>query len=503
MPETRPPDARARAALLAVCLVNLGIPLTVTMTGLALDAIRRELGGDLAQLQWVLNAFLLSFAALLLPLGALADQQGRRRLFLIGAVGFSVASLLCALAPDLLLLTVARLLQGAAGALIGATGPALLASAFPAESDRRRAFGLFGGSIGAGLALGAAGGGLVITVLGWRAGFLLQALVVMAGLGAAGRIVDPAPRRRGRFDPAAAAGLGMTLLAWFGYGILGPKIGYGAPATQGLLGTAVLLTVVFARAQRRHRQPLLAPALLQRDFLAAGLLCLALTSFWVTLFYFVPLYLQVALWQTPAEAGLLLLAMLVPLVLAPPLAAHLSPELPVGVWMFRGWALMAAGAAVLYGGTLRAELPILALALFLCGLGSGLISGRLDQLAMAAAPPEHRALAGGAVNTLRVLGDALGALVPGALLSACLTRELAAALPLNPDSARLAGNALAAGNLSQGAALLGLAPADVTPLALTAWRTGMAGVALLLLLFCAAIALACRLRWRAPAQRLH
>src|SRR5918911_1530777 len=168
--------------LAAVSVATFMLLLDITVVNVALPSIRDDLGGSFSDLQWVVDAYALTLAALVLTAGSLADRFGRRRLFVVGLGVFSVASLLCALAPDPTFLNVARALQGIGGAVMFAVSLALLAQEFPAGRERGTAMGLYGATIGVAVAIGPLVGGALTDSLGWRSIFYLNVPIGAAAI---------------------------------------------------------------------------------------------------------------------------------------------------------------------------------------------------------------------------------------------------------------------------------------------------------------------------------
>src|SRR4051812_49635147 len=186
--------ARKWWTLLAVTTATFMLLLDITVVNVALPSIRDDLGASFTDLQWVIDAYALTLAALVLTAGSLADCLGRRRVFAIGLGIFSLASLLCALAPDPTFLNLARGLQGVGGAVMFAVSLALVAQEFPSGPERGMAMGIYGGTIGMAVAIGPLVGGVLTDGLGWPSGFLLN---VPVGLVAIALPSWEGPRARG------------------------------------------------------------------------------------------------------------------------------------------------------------------------------------------------------------------------------------------------------------------------------------------------------------------
>src|SRR6478609_9355745 len=166
----------------AVCVATFMLLLDITVVNTALPAIRKDLGGSFSDLQWVVDAYALSLAALVLTAGSLADRLGRRRVFAIGLGIFSLASLLCALAPDPTFLNVARGLQGIGGAIMFAVSLALVAQEFPSGRERGMAMGIYGATIGMAVAIGPLVGGVLTDSFGWESVFLINVPIGLAAI---------------------------------------------------------------------------------------------------------------------------------------------------------------------------------------------------------------------------------------------------------------------------------------------------------------------------------
>ncbi|SFP79831.1 Major Facilitator Superfamily protein [Variovorax sp. PDC80] len=429
-----PADAATRGATLAAaCLSMAAIAMSITAAGVALVPIGAAFGIGFGALQWVLNLFVLSFAAFLLPAGALADRIGQRRSFIAGGAIFSTFTLMAVLAARTEWLLVARFLQGAGGALLAASGPAALTAVFHGEAERKRAFGWLGSCGGVGLTLGALLSGAAAARGGWRAALAIHLPLVLAALALAlwnfrGHAARPAGAR---FDLVGAV-LGFTAIAAaMAFGILGAEHGWGASAVLACLALALVAGSLFARSQRRHPAPLLPPALLRnRGFVFACLLTLLFTTVWVAMFIYVPLHQQAARGHDADRAGRTLLALLMPAMVMPALASRLAVRIGTRAVLVGGCLAMAAGLGLLYLAWTDLSRPAALewLALAICGSGAGCLYGLLDYLAMASLPNALAGTGSAAFNVLRLLGDALGAIVPGAVLVQALAPRLAAAI---------------------------------------------------------------------------
>lgn len=414
-----------RATLAAVLATAVTLPFGQSVTGVQLERIGAELGGSAGQLQWIANAYNLSFAALLLTSGSLADLVGRRRVFVGATMVFLLGSLFSALAPNLLLLDLARFISGAGAAAQLASAPALLAFSFSRPGpERARAFGLLGSGFGTGLALGPVVGGWLVVGPGWRWAFLLVVPFALSALLAARWIPESRERDVGdvrrRFDRLGAILFMAALLMLMVCLDRAVGLGWSSFTALALLACSLGLSAAWAWVEHRADAPMLDLAVLgNRAFAGAALAWAAVAFGFVALLIIVPFHLQAVRGVTALGAGLALLPMTIPLLLVPTLAPRLARAVggtarlvPAGV------ALVALGDLELSwaGGGDGGAFSWMSLGLFLVGVGAGSINGLLDNIAMSVIPPERAGMAAGGFQTMRVLGDAVGIAVAGSLL---------------------------------------------------------------------------------------
>ena len=291
--------------LLAVNVGTFMLLLDVTIVNTALPYIERSLGASFSDLQWVIDAYALTLAALLLTGGSLADLFGRRLVFVIGLAIFTVASLLCGLAGTPLLLNVARAIQGSGAALMFATALALLANAFQGP-DRGTAFGLWGATTGAAVAVGPLVGGALTEGLGWEFIFFVN---VPIGIGAIAMTLAKVDESRspaeGSVDWAGLVTFSGGLVCLIFALIRGNAEGWSSGLIVGLLVAAVLLLVAFVVAERRVAHPMLDLSLFrQRTFDGACIAAFVLSAAMFAMFLYLTLYIQNALGYSALEAGL-------------------------------------------------------------------------------------------------------------------------------------------------------------------------------------------------------
>ncbi len=394
-------SARGRWVLLAAVLGSGLALLDSTIVNIALPALGEDLDAGFDGLQWTVNGYVLSLAALILLGGALGDLLGRRRVFLVGTVWFAVASVLCGLAPSVEVLVAARVLQGVGGALLTPGSLAMIAAAFAPE-DRAKAVGAWSGLGGIAAAVGPFVGGLLVEV-SWRLVFLvnvpLAVLVVVVTL----RHVPES--RDEELDPrldVAGAALGALGLAGLTYGLVGAgERGLSAVEAAGL-ALGVLLLAAFVLVEHRSSHPMLPlDVFSSRQFTAANLVTFAVYAALGTVFLLLVLQLQVVAGFAPLAAGTALLPVTACMLLlsarAGGLAARIGPRLPMTL------GPLVAGAGVLLlsrigpGAAYAADvLP----GAVLLGLGLSLTVAPLTATVLAAAPARHAGVASGVNNAV-------------------------------------------------------------------------------------------------------
>ncbi|MFJ4963336.1 DHA2 family efflux MFS transporter permease subunit [Streptomyces sp. NPDC088729] len=418
-------SASPQAALYALCVSFFMICLDATIVNVAVPDIRASLGASLNDAVWINSAYALCYAVPLILAGRLGDRYGPRRVFLTGLVGFTLASLACALAPDAPVLIAARAVQGLSAALIAPQTMSLIVHLYPV-GQRGRALGVWGAVGGAAMAAGPVLGGLLVAWAGWRGIFLVNLPIGAAGWFAAARLLpDWRPARDHRLDlwGVALSGLGLTALV---FGVQsGEAYHWGTvagPVTiTWILVLGVLSLVAFVVWQHRNpREPLLPPRLFRhRDFSAAATAGGAMGAAMGGLFLPLMIYLQTTLGHSPLTAGAVTVPMFVLSSMCARLAGRRSdtvgPRLPAAL----GFALLILGIASL-ALLLNPDTGLWRLmpSLLVSGVGIGLVSAPLAGIATRTLEPSLVGAASGVFNTTRQLGGALGSAATGVLLQA-------------------------------------------------------------------------------------
>jgi EmrB/QacA subfamily drug resistance transporter len=415
-PRTQQPDPDRWWTLGAVCVAVFMLLLDITIVNVALPDIAKALHSSFTDLQWVIDAYALSLAALLLTAGSLADRLGRRAIFTVGLGIFSGASLLCGLAGSPTFLNLARALQGIGGAAMFATSLALLASVFQGR-ERGTAFGIWGATVGAAVAVGPLAGGVLTEGIGWESIFFVNVPIGIAAILVTRRKVresrDPHARRVDWGGLVTfSAGLFLLIFAL----VRGNAEGWGSTLIAGfLIGSAVLL-VAFVVIESRVAQPMLDLTLFRNpSFAGASVAAFAISASMFSLFLYLTLYLQNSLGFSPLEAGVRFLPVSLVSFVVAPIAGRLSARLPVRGLIGAGLMIVGAGLVLMHGLTASSGWIDLLPGFVVAGIGVGLVNPPLASTAVAVVDPRRSGMASGINNTFRQVGIATGTAAYGAL----------------------------------------------------------------------------------------
>ncbi len=404
--------------LLAVCLGTFMLLVDVTIVNVALPSIGRDLDAAFDDLQWVIDAYALTLAAALLTAGSLADLLGRRRAYVAGLALFTGASLLCGLATSPLFLNLARALQGVGAAFMFACALSLLASGYQG-ADRGTAFGVWGATTGAAVAVGPLAGGVLTEAIGWEAIFFVN---VPIGLGVIALTLRTVQESR---NPALAridwAGLVLFsgALAALVFGLIrGNDRGFGSPLILTLLiGSAVLLSA-FVLVERRSASPMLELALFRKPtFVGASIAAFVLSATIFALFLYITLYFQNQLGYSALQAGLRFLpTSLISFVVAP-VSGKLAERLGVRWFVGGGLALIGLGLVLMHGLTVADDWTALLPGLCVAAVGIGMVNPALATTAVGVVEPQRSGMASGINSTFRQVGISTGVAAWGAVFA--------------------------------------------------------------------------------------
>jgi EmrB/QacA subfamily drug resistance transporter len=403
-------SARGRWVLAATVLGSGLATLDSTVVNVALPTIGRDLHGSVAALQWIVTAYLLTLAALLLIGGALSDRYGRRRIFLVGVVWFTAASVLCGLAPSTEVLISARALQGIGGALLTPGSLAIIEASF-AKEDRAAAIGAWSGLGGVAVAVGPFVGGWLVQAWSWRLVFFINVPIALAVILIAGRHVpetrDPSAPRRLDFAGATLAALGLGAVT---YALIElPAHGRGAAdvIVAGALG--VVVTLGFFAVERRRADPMLELGLFrQRQFSAANAETFVVYAALGGAFFLLPIDLQQVLRYSPLAAGAALLPSTVVMLLLSASMGRLAQRIGPRVPLTLGPIVAGSGLLLLLATAPGRSYFVTVLpALLVFGLGLSLTVAPITATVLAAAPAGKAGLASAINNCVARTGSLL------------------------------------------------------------------------------------------------
>jgi EmrB/QacA subfamily drug resistance transporter len=416
-----------RWTLVAVCVTTFMLLLDITIVVVALPSIQHRFAASLTGIQWVVDAYALSLAALILTAGALADRYGRRVVFMTGVVLFTISSLLCGLAWSIAALDIARALQGIGGAALFATALALIGHEYRG-AERFGALALWGATVGAAVASGPLVGGLLTDAFGWRWIFFVNIPVgAFAFVVAWRRIAESRDEAARRTDVAGLVTFSAALfLVVFGI-IRGNAHGWTSALILGsLIGGAAVL-VLFVVIERRQDRPMLDVTLFgQRAFVGVSLATFCIAAGMFAMFPYLSIYLQDILGYTPLAAGLRFLPLTAFVFFVPLAMRRLAARVSLRITIAVGLALVAGGLALMYGLSASSHWTALLAGFIVGGVGIGLANPALAAGALRVVDPSRTGMASGINNTFRLAGVAMGVAALGAVLENRVASSLSA-----------------------------------------------------------------------------
>ncbi|HEX5028596.1 MAG TPA: MFS transporter [Gaiellaceae bacterium] len=481
--------------LVAVCLTTFMLLLDITVVVVALPNMQARFDASLTGLQWVVDAYALTLAALILTAGALADRYGRRLVFLTGVVLFTASSLLCGLAWSIVALDVARALQGIGGAALFATALALIGHEYRG-AERFGALAVWGATIGAAVASGPLVGGLLTDGLGWRWIFFVNVPVGVFALGIA--LTQIAESRDAGATRTDVRGLITFSAALFlvVFGILrGNALGWTSVTIVAALVGGVFLLGLFVALELRQERPMLDVTLFrQRAFVGVSVATFCIAAGMFAMFPYLSIYLQDVLGYSPLATGLRFLPMTVFVFVVPLLTRGIAPRVPLRVMIGSGLALVAAGLLLMHGVSADSGWTALLPGFVIGGIGIGIANPSLAAGALRVVDPARTGMASGINNTFRLAGVAIGVAALGALLENRIENAFSLAVGSSPAS-----DAVGAAISSSGLRAVASHPELVEP-ARSAFVTGLDDVLLTgaVILVIGAVAALTLLRTPAP-----
>jgi EmrB/QacA subfamily drug resistance transporter len=390
-----------------------------TVVNVALPSIERDLDARLSELEWIVTGYALTFAALMLTGGKLADLLGRRRIFIAGLAVFTASSLACALAPNPEFLIGARVVQGVGAAFMNPATLSIITATFPPR-ERGAAIGIWAGVSATALAIGPFVGGLLTEHVGWSSIFFVNVPIGVLAIVASLLLIDESKDMSDgqRLDPAGLATATAGLFA-LSYGLIeANNFGWGSARIIGAFAVAVVALASFVLLETRQRRPMLDLALFRSStFTGANLVVLLLSLSMFGVLFFVPLYMQNVLGYSPVQAGAAFLPLTLLIVLIAPLAGRRSDRLGSRGLLTFGMALV--GGQLLYLSRLGVDASYWQLlpGMLLGGIGIACVMSPATAAALSGVPVDRAGVGSAVVNTARQLGGSLGIAFLGAIVA--------------------------------------------------------------------------------------
>jgi EmrB/QacA subfamily drug resistance transporter len=416
--------------LILISIATFMLLLDITVVNVALPDIQSDLDASLSSLQWVVDAYSLMLAAVLLTAGSLGDRLGRRRVFSIGFGIFTFASFLCGIAPDPTLLNLARGLQGVGGAAMFATSLALIGQEFHGR-DRATAIGVWGATIGGAVAVGPLVGGVLTQNLGWEWIFFVNVPIGLIAIALTElRLANVTAQDP---QPIDLSGLttfsGGLFLLIFGL-IRGNSEGWGSPPIlASLIGSAVLLAA-FVAIEARSAHPMLDLTLFRKPaFNGVSLVAFGLSAGMFAMFLYITIYVQGVLGYSPLQAGLRFLPLTLVSFFVAPIAGSLTGRVPIRVLLGVGLGTVGVGLLLMHGLDPDSGWTALLAGFIVSGIGIGITNPGIATTAIGVVPAARAGMGSGINNTFRQVGIATGVAALGAIFQSRVESKLTEVLP--------------------------------------------------------------------------
>jgi EmrB/QacA subfamily drug resistance transporter len=438
--------------LLVVCIATFMLLLDITIVNVALPKIAVDLKANFSDIQWVIDAYALTLASILLTAGSIADLIGRRLVFSVGLGLFAAASLLCALSPSALFLILARGAQGIGGAIMYATSLALLAQEFHGR-ERGTAFGIWGAAIAASAAVGPLLGGFLTEDFGWSSIFYINVPIGLACIVLTlAKVTESRNPENSRIDwigtVTFTAALFLVVLAI----IRGNANGWGSTLIVSLFVAGAILLAAFVVSQFAQEQAMFDVSLFRKPtFSGASLVAFTVAAAMFSMFLYLVLYVQTILGFSPLQTGLRFLPFTIISFFVAAVSGNLSERVPVRLLLSSGLLLTGVGLLLMRAAGPSSHWTVLLPGFLVAGAGVGLVNPALASTAIGVVPPQRSGMASGINNTFRQVGVAAGIAVLGAIFEHALTSKLAPALSGTPAAGRAGAvaHAVAAGGASK------------------------------------------------------
>ncbi|MGH2971527.1 MAG: MFS transporter [Gaiellaceae bacterium] len=417
--------------LAAVSFGLFMIMLDNTIVNVALPTIQRSLHLKISELEWIVTGYALTFGALMLTGGKLADLLGRRKMFVVGLVIFTLSSLACGLAGSASVLIAARVVQGIGAALMNPSTLSIITVTFPSK-QRGTAIGIWAGVSALALAIGPLAGGLITQHINWNWIFFINvpigALAIVAAFAFIEESRDTSQEQRPDILGQVTSALGLFALS---YALIEANTyGWTSARILGAFGLAAVSLVTFVLLERHQRLPMLDLSLFRnRGFAGANgvMLLVGLAMFGV--FFYVSLYLQQVLGYSPTQAGAAFLPFTLLIILIAPQAGRLSDRFGPRPFVSSGMVILAASLVAYSRVGVHASYWDLLPAMVLGGLGMSIAMAPTTAAAMSSVRPDKAGVGSAVLNSMRQVGGSLGIAIMGAIVAAGISSSLAAGHP--------------------------------------------------------------------------
>jgi EmrB/QacA subfamily drug resistance transporter len=406
---------------LVMAAVGMGVflgTIDVSIINVSLPTMMEALNTDFPTIQWVILSYSLTVTSLLLSVGRLADIRGKKQIYLLGFVIFTLGSMLCGISPTAGWLVSFRVLQALGAAMVTALGAAIVTDAFP-PTERGKALGVIGTIVSGGIAAGPALGGLLIGTIGWRAIFFVNVPVGIVGVWMVRAFVphDQPPGQQ-TFDFGGAGSLLVSLLGLLLGLTLGQRLGFTAPLISGLFFLFILSLIIFLIIEWRVTQPMVDLRLFRSPIFSISVLTAFMSFSAIGAFFIIPFYLQDVLGYSAAQVGLLLSVVPVVLAISAPVSGILSDRFGTQGLATAGLLLMAISFFMLRSLAVDTSALGYIVRMLPLGIGIGVFNSPNNSAIMGSVPRHHRGVASSFIAISRTLGQTTGVAVIGTIFAA-------------------------------------------------------------------------------------
>ncbi len=417
--DARRADTHPNLILGICCLSLLMVAMDATIVNVALPSIRHDLAASVSGLQWVIDAYTMVVASLLMLAGSMADRFGRRRVFQLGMALFMLGSLLCSVAPNIHGLVAFRIVQALGATMLNPVAMSIIANTFQEPKARARAIGVWGAVAGGSMALGPVIGGALTQSIGWRSIFWVNLPIGAVAMLLAARYIPESRAPRARRVDALGQLLVFVILATLTYAVIeGPQHGWSSITIVGLFATAALALVTLLVYEPRRHEPLIDVRFFRSaPFSSATLIAICSFSAFSGFLFLNALYLQEVRGLSAFRTGLCTLPLAVATILCSPLSGRL-----VGTYGTQP-SLLASGIATVISALMMTQLtastplPFLLLTYVIFGIGFGMVNAPITNTAVSGMPKAQAGLAAAVASTSRQIGASLGVALAGTIVA--------------------------------------------------------------------------------------